>query len=93
MTVIWFTYKEDHELVEAVQQAGHTCLLATSEIVIRHLVAEYSDSTIIVGHDIAPDRAQSIQRKFPTLTITPTTTGNDILIELGLMMSRQKPAN
>jgi hypothetical protein len=90
MTVIWFTY-EGNPIIDEVQQSGHTCMIATSEIVIRQLVAQYPDSMIVVGHDIAPRRALNIQQSFPTLTINEATTAKHVLIELGMIMGRQKP--
>ena len=39
MTIIWFTYELNPELIEEVQEHGHTCLQATSEIVVRQLAA------------------------------------------------------
>jgi hypothetical protein len=93
MTIIWFTYKENPEIIDEVQKAGHECLIATSEIVIRHLAAQYSNHLILIGHDILAGRAQRIQQNYPTLLLKETATAKDVLTEIGMIMARQKPPN
>lgn len=93
MTVIWFTHGGNNELIDAVRKAGFDCCIVTSEILIRELVAQYTNSIVIIGHDIPPDRAHSVQQQFPMLTINETAKTANILYELGLIMSRQKPVN
>jgi hypothetical protein len=82
VTLIWFTNQPDPALMFEVQQAGHQCVQADTEALVRGIAAQHPNSVVIVGADVPQAQAREVQRHFPTLHLTPDATARDVIWEL-----------
>lgn len=72
MMLVWFTRVPNAALMFEVQKAGHLCVQAGTEALLRGVVVQYPENGALIGPDISQSEAREVRQHYPTMHLTQT---------------------
>lgn len=82
---VWYTRRPDAALMFDVEQAGHACVQADTEALVRGVVAQHPQSVVLIGPDVPEPQARAIQQHFQTICVRPGATAKDLIWEVSFL--------
>ncbi|MFL6310601.1 MAG: hypothetical protein ACJ71W_00720 [Terriglobales bacterium] len=79
VSIILFTTRRSHPLTEELTRHGMAVHEALEVSEVFALARQHREAYIVITHEVDGERARAIQRSYPTITLKPDATAQDVI--------------